>query len=896
MPEEINYLYKTIGEKAYRLQLPFPEIPKYISKNLKYEFFEWQKLAFENLLTFQSIKEKEQRTNPTHLMFNMATGTGKTLLMAATLLYYYKQGYRQFIFFVNQNNIVDKTENNFIDNSHHKYLFKPNIVIDEQQVNIKKVETFSNDPQSIEIKFTTIQKLYNDIHLERENQTTLEDLHNKNIVMFADEAHHLNANTQRTVIQQETFKQELTGTKDEKEKKGWEHTVIKLILNKNGNLKNNKNVLLEFTATIPENDKVAKKYENKMLYRFGLKEFLQAGYTKEINLISSTLNKKQRILQALVFNWYRHKIALKNNIANFKSVVLFRNKTIEDSKQDYEGFCQWVSEINKNDFGFLKGISNEINQSNKIYEQGQSRINDILTFIKNNDISYGEVADWIKDNFQAKNIIITNSKKGTSTKEQTSEEQEKLLNNLEDKNNHIRAIFTVKRLTEGWDVQNLFDIVRLDESQNTGGATDKKDEVPKATTQEKQLIGRGVRYYPFAYKDTKHNKRKFDNDTTHELRILEELYYYAYDTDAQYISHLSKELKKDGYITDAKEIKKFAIKPAFKDSDFYKNIKVWHNKRIDNPDRKKATLDNIDKDFAYKVPALNLKQQEVNFKGDDKQIINIKQNEGTHKIKLKEFEKHIFNKAINIKAQQSNSLFYFEKLKQELKIQSIDDLLKDDFLGDYSINFTHSSEISNQDKLQALLQFLESTFSNLRKTINPKIGSAFTAGSFADFFDKPKTKYIDPSALNNDIANKDWYVLDSFIGTGEEENLITFITANINNLKVKYNEVYLLRNEEVYKIYDFEQGRGFQPDFILFLKDKDNRSMYYQVFIEPKGEHLLEHDKWKEEFLDKISEKYGHDKMMQEEDKNYRLIGLPFFNHLHNSNFKAGFNKLTENF
>lgn len=64
-------------------------------------------------------------------MFNMATGTGKTMLMAACILYYYKQGYRHFLFFVNQNNIVDKTENNFIDNTHNKYLFKDRIIIDD---------------------------------------------------------------------------------------------------------------------------------------------------------------------------------------------------------------------------------------------------------------------------------------------------------------------------------------------------------------------------------------------------------------------------------------------------------------------------------------------------------------------------------------------------------------------------------------------------------------------------------------------------------------------------------------------------------------------------------------------------------------------------------------------
>jgi len=902
MPE-IKNLYETIGEKAYRLKLPFPDIPEYISNNLKYDFFDWQKNAFENFLTFQAVKERENPNKPTHLMFNMATGTGKTLLMASAILYYYNKGYRHFIFFVNQNNIVDKTENNFIDNTHTKYLYKEKIVIDDKTIFIKKVETFSDNPQGIEVKFTTIQQLYIDIHLEKENQTTLDDLHKKNIIMLADEAHHLNSNTKNIVVQTEIFETEFKGTNDEKERKGWEYTVIELILNKNNNHENNKNVLLEFTATIPANEQVAKKYEDKIIYKFGLKEFLSAGYTKEINLISSSLAKKERVLQALLFQWYRHKIALKNGIANFKPVILFRSKTIDESKADYEEFLNWMENITSKDFNFCKEIVSKISESKSLYEQGKSRTEQVLGFIKNENINYGEIADFIKHSFQEKNIIITNSKTNKTKTEKTSEEQEKLLNSLEDKNNHIRAIFTVDRLTEGWDVLNLFDIVRLYQGQNAGGSTKK---VPEATIKEKQLIGRGVRYFPFVYNDKIKNKRKFDDDFKNELRVLEELYYYTFDEASRYISHLKEELRKDGYIRDDKIIKTFALKKEFQNSDFYKNNKVWYNKQIDNPNRKKKTLEDIKKDFfvPYKIKGLEFLEQEIDFnKQEDLQRLNL-QEKGlqTISLKFKNIEKHIFLKAINIKAKQENSLYQFEKLKEELEIESIEDL-QTDKLADFDVKIIvnkniNYDDIEATDKLGIAIKFLDNVFAELQEAIAPKIGSEFIAGNFKKFFAEPKTKTIQEDADSDRIAKElekeNWYVLDSFNGTSEEKALIEFIRETIGNLKRKYNEVYLLRNEEIYKIFDFEKGRGFQPDFILFLKGKDKNKLFYQVFIEPKGNEFIGDDGtftngregWKENFLEEITEKYGFEKIIKAENPYYRLIGLPFFNKDHNTNFK----------
>jgi type III restriction enzyme len=896
-------LHETIKAKAYELRIPFPEIPNYILDNLKYEFYDWQKEAFENLITFEAIKEKTNDTNPTHLMFNMATGTGKTLLMASCILYYYRQGYRKFIFFVNQNNIVDKTENNFINETHSKYLFADTVVVDDKTVKIEKVDIFSNNDDAIEIKFTTIQKLYNDIHIEKENQVFLDDLIKKDIVMLADEGHHLNADTKKKKQEELDLDTELTEktSQDEIERKGWEHTVIELLLNKNGSTEENRNVLLEFTATIPDVQQVVEKYAPKTLYKFGLKEFLSAGYTKEINLVSSTLDKGERMLQAMIFSWYRHQIALRNDIPNFKPVILFRSKTIDESKADYEDFLKMIKNLKASDFDFLKNIENKFIEGESIYEQGKSRVLDLIKFIKDEGIKKTEIINFIKGNFTERNCIITNSKNNKTKQEKTDEDQEKLLNSLEDRNNHIRAIFTVNRLTEGWDVLNLFDIVRLYKGRDESKGTKGNRKAGSATVSEIQLIGRGVRYYPFSYNDKQKNKRKFDNQLDNEMRVLEELYYHS-DSDHRYIDELKRELKKKGFIDDGKTEKCFNLKKEFANSDFYKNVKIWKNEQIENPERRQKTLDYLkdNLDLKFDLESLGIREEELDFDREDTDIerLNIsEQSKKTILVKIKDFEKHIFQKAINIKAKSDRSLLRFELLKEELQIESIDDF-REKIIGDFEIKLITTKrnidEVSNKEKLDVLVKFFDILLIELKQNINPYIGTDFSAYKLREFFEEEVRKSVkkdeESKRIEDELEYQDWYVLDQFYGTSEEKSLIEFIQETIINLKGKYKEVYLLRNEEQYKIYDFNTGQGFQPDFILFLKDK--LKIYYQIFIEPKGDNLLDADKWKNDFLKEITEKYSDNKILKIESKNYNLIGLPLFNKKDSREFTNAYNKL----
>lgn len=893
-------------------------IPDFITKNLKFPLlFDWQQKALENFLIFERSDEFEDfpdiKNRPTHLLFNMATGAGKTLMMAALILYYYDKGYRHFLFFVNQNNIVDKTENNFVEISHNKFLFQPKIMHGDCVVPIQKVETFTLNPQGIEIKFTSIQKLYNDIHVERENQTTLTYLHQLDIVMLGDEAHHLNAQTKEGTITELDLEKELSDKSSQKEieRKGWEHTVLELILKKNG--QPSKNVLLEFTATLPENDEVQKKYADKIISKFALKDFLQAGFTKEINLVSSTFNKKERVLHALLFAWYRHQIALKYGIANFKPVMLFRSKIIDESKADFEWFLHLTQNLKGQDFDFLQNISGSLKNSETQNEQGKSRTEQVVAFMHENGFSGSHVADWIRQNYQAHHVIITNSKTNKSKTEKTDADTEKLLNNLEVSDNPIRAIFTVDRLTEGWDVLNLFDIVRLYEGTNGGGTNKKSGKTPTATVSEKQLIGRGVRYFPFVFEDKLPNKRKFDENTQHELRVLEELFYYTHDEQSRYISELKAELRKDGFITenDDKVLVPFGIKPQFSENESLKNWLIWFNEKQANPHKKQNNADSLRIANVVKITARSRQSlRETLFVADEKPDEKLDESETlatsgySKSFKLPEIEKRIFDKALHIKGKSENSLFHFKNLQDKLGIASRDEL-QTNLLKDWQIEFVNlgaDKHVSPDDKLAGCLKILDKVAAHLNECDTPFIGTEyFIPKKLWDMFGKPKQKWVEKSKIKSDIVqNHDWYMLDNFIGNGLEEDLLQFIAEKIQDLRAKYDVVYLLRNEEVLKLYSFQNGEGFMPDFILLLKNKEKTVscgvqdfLHYQIFIEPKGEHLLEKDAWKQDFLAQITQKYGKENWLMQETPHYRLIGLPFY--VKNSNeFQNKFKEVTE--
>ena len=304
------------------------ELVQYIPDNLNpnFELRPYQIAAFENFITYFENDKLCQK--PTQTLFHMATGSGKTLIMAGLMLYLYKHGYRNFLFFVNLSNIVQKTKENFLNTASSKYLFADEITIDGEKIKIKEVSNFQySDDTAINICFTTTQGLHSDMWGVKENSLSVDDFANRKVVLISDEAHHLNADTKKM-------------SKDEEENyKSWEYTVHRIFG------ANRDNVLLEFTATCDiKNPLIKAEYENKIVFDYPLYKFRADRYSKEIKTLRSDLDVEDRALQALILSQYRYKV-FQDYRQNIKPVVFFQSRLVKENAANMAKIIDMVKSL-----------------------------------------------------------------------------------------------------------------------------------------------------------------------------------------------------------------------------------------------------------------------------------------------------------------------------------------------------------------------------------------------------------------------------------------------------------------------------------------------------------------------------------------------------------------------
>ena len=848
-------------------------IPDYINANLTHILRHYQDEALRNYHYTQS----QIKPSPQHVLFNMATGSGKTDLMAGLILYLYQEyNYQNFLFTVNTNSVLMKTKDNLVNQNSDKYLYQDKIEIDGKQISIVEVERFPRIQQgnTIYIKLASVQKVSDDLFVVKENTMGLADYERQPVVILADEAHHYSAST-----------------KTEKESENTWESAINKILNAR-NEQEQKNLLLEFTATVDfDKEVIYNKYRDKVVYRYPLNQFMSDGYSKKVKRIETSASDEDKMLNVVLLSQFRKYFAYSEGVTStFKPIILFKSPKVSVSLEANESFNRIIENLNTKDLlTFIR--RQKLMDSNK-----SSALSSAYDFYLEKELELGKIVQEIKRDFDARNVLNANDKSGNMLEKG----QYQALNTLENPNNLYRVVFAVAKLTEGWDVLNLYDIVRIEKEAGTNKT---------ATMAEAQLIGRGARYYPFEIQAQKSYQRRFDNEASNKQLILETLHYHTMN-EPQYLKQLVISLKQMDLPTgeDKKnppiEIK---VKSSFKKTEAYKKGKIYYNEVVSVED---DWFDSIDKyGITHQTSisrSLNYGSREVSYQS------NVGKSE-TKSISVDKFDSRYIQKAI-----QRLEFYKFDNLKKYIPLLSS---IKEFIYGRKWLNADElhlfltvpkeyrSIDITPDDILNVIIELLKeyevkfkSGYIKQRGT-NKFIG--YPIKEYLTNYNKRVPEY-DTMNLFNETMQKievyeiedDFFVYEKAIVNKLEYELIERVKSYVTDLKEKYHKaVYLLRMDEnmhresakseKLKLHQYGSRmnrsgevtethlQGFQPDFILFLEDSE---FYFQIFIEPKGmsgDRFIS-ELWKQDLLLYMTDNQG-EMEFEANEENVRISGLKFY-------------------
>ncbi len=862
----MKYLQNTLLEEFGKQSIKKIELPQYFASSLNpmMKLRPYQDECFKYFITYWENDFDAKELKP-HLLFHMATGSGKTLIMAGAMLYLYEQGYRNFLFFVDSTNIIEKTKENFLNTASAKYLFGQSINIGNKQVEIKLVDNFQTvDENCINLCLTTIQGLHTSLNTPKENAVTIDDFSDKRIVLISDEAHHTNTATKKgkkTVVAEQGS---LFADSDFESTEDWETTVMKIFHS------NEANVLLEFTATEDFQDaNIADKYENKVIFDYPLKKFREDGYSKDISVVQSDLSPIDRAVQCVLLSQYKRKL-FSSIHQDIKPVMMLKSKTIADNKKFYDEFINTIKRLNVEDI-------------ERIASNAKGDMLDVFSYIAEQGIDFENLLLEIKEDFKEDNLLLVDGKN-------ISPDKQLKLNSLEAKDNEFRVVFAVDMLNEGWDVLNLFDIVRLYETRDSGHG-----KVGKTTMQEAQLIGRGARYMPFTEPtgELKTGERKFDNDTTNRLRALETLHYHSV-SNPKYLTELKQAMVQTGIVAEKVKTVELKFKDSFKKTSLYNDGYVFANELEPYMLNEEITSLGeviLNKEYKIRIKSGDVSASLVFESGTASNTTSIPY----RAYKLGALGNHVLRSAIN-----RFDAFKFSNLKETYpNLDSIKDFIESfSYLAGINILIYAKQEVldnlTQKEKLFCAIEVLRQIEPLLSKGgIGYKGTKQFRPRPIKDVFRERTQRFsLDGSTdkeygksmmetenmyLRMDLSRADWHAYEDCFGTSEEKHLIRYIETIYPKLIEKYHDIYLLRNEKDLKIYSFTSEDAYQPDYVLFLKKRceGDKTDYIQIFIEPKGKHLLSTDKWKEDAMKQIRE--NADIRFSTKSTNFNVWGMPFF-------------------
>ncbi len=291
------------------------------------------------------------------------------------------------------------------------------------------------------------------------------------------------------------------------------------------------------------------------------------------------------------------------------------------------------------------------------------------------------------------------------------------------------------------------------------------------------------------------------------------------------------------------------------------------------------------------------KEQEVDFnKATDNE--ELKGSENSYDNIKDLINKQVFYKAINILD------FSFDKYIMPFGFKSRDEFFE--YFSDIKLKF-NKKHCKDRDYQLEIMKFILNSFMEQVKEIR----ASYVA---TDFKVEPvkleeKREIFTTKEFNNNHQYK-WLYYDKYNINNAEEEFLKFIDKAKNDIDEKFSEWFIVRNDNFneFKLYatnknlntNIKEVEGFEPDFIFFGKVKnkeDEGFLGIECFMEVKGEHLVDIDKWKEEFLGYLSGKYEIDKNT---NKALQIPCLKFFkysdNKKQNIEYQKEFEKEFEKF
>lgn len=844
--------------------------PAYVNRNMEHNFRYYQEEALRYFHYSQTLERFALR-RPRHVLFNMATGSGKTDLMAGLILYMYQElGYQNFLFVVNTNSVLNKTIDNLTNPTSEKYLFASSIEIDGERVRMERVRQYPREPKPnvIYLKLSSIQAVFNELFTERENTMGLADYSKNKVAILADEAHHYSASTK----------------KEKNEEKSWERAIA-LILDAHEESR-----LLEFTATIDlENKNVYAKYKDKVLYRYTLDRYIHDRFSKNVKRIQSSNTDWENMMNVVLLSEFRRRYALEYHGVQMKPVILFKAPKIVDSNEAEEKFKQLIADLTADQVeGFIRL------RDRQDYSERSATLSRAYRYFLANRLELPQMVREMKREFAPSRLLNANdSDRGKGMLEKG---QYEALNSLESSSNLYRVIFAVAKLTEGWDVLNLYDIVRISDTRNAKGNK-------PSTMAEAQLIGRGARYYPYELAGKKSYRRRFEDDSRDSL-IMETLHYHTIN-EPQYLKNLVMALNEMNLPTGVDtqnpplEVK---IKPAFKRTKLWKEGAIYYNEaqEVDDTYYDNLAKYGVDNQSDITIP-WKLLMQEVGYRS-----VAI-QSDFAHTTALPV----ALDQRYVLKAMNRLSFYHFDNLKKYLpQLHSRREFLGPDWLNLAGRSLLavvpdryRSEDLKPEERLAILEEYLKQVAQQIQRGYQKAIGTRrFVGYPIKDYLGNYKKRVPNydtgsmqlhqapaPQQVERYETHEDLFPYDAAIVNQTEKQLMDRLRDRVEDLRKQYEQVYLIRMDEnmhresvkneVLKLHQFDpQPRerhfeAFQPDFILLLT---NASAYIQVFIEPKGLNLLEKDQWKEDLLTYIN---ASEAELEFEDQiaGLRIKGLKFY-------------------